>query len=529
MGHGRRILGLSGVALALGIGVALAADGWEREFAGKIGSQDSNERYYAVKLVDPQSDKGRNALFNVLATQTWHIRGGAIEVLAGATGDAIPDLQKEMKSNKTPAVREGIVLAFGQMKSPDRVPDLIEALNDKDPVVRRAAVAGIVATPTKEGVGAIIAAWKREKQFDVAVFYKDALEKLTNNYFGHAIADWDGWWEAKKDKWKPPKPKKEKKPGEPEEPAEAAEEGEETGGEGKEKPEESTTTLRDVELSFKESGKGGPLFVLPFLGRNNKYMEKHLQSIEDNARLFYIDLPPISKFRGLKNVGNAGIPYYPLDMVVDAFDELRKERKQEQIAILGHEMAAWVAMRYATKYPKNVSHLILVSTWSSNKAWSDALQRVIKEGAAKKIQEQERYGKNRIRNQDTGKTEYEPKDPQEDEALSRYGWSLLWADPRNIFARDWFKITENPMGGCYTPEFDVGKEKGNPVPTMLMYGSKSIWTPAHDMKALNKYYPNSVVVECPNSADFPMIEDHELFTKAVKGFFKKHPFRKAKS
>ena len=80
MGHVRRSLGLAGIALSIGIGVALAADGWEREFAAKIGSLDSNERYHAVKLVDATSEKGRNALYNVLATQNWHVRSAAVDL-----------------------------------------------------------------------------------------------------------------------------------------------------------------------------------------------------------------------------------------------------------------------------------------------------------------------------------------------------------------------------------------------------------------------------------------------------------------
>src|SRR5205085_10256528 len=104
------------------------------------------------------------------------------------------------------------------------------------------------------------------------------------------------------------------------------------------------------------------------------YFEKHLLALDDTARLFYIDLPGTSAFKDLKP-GVTGAPEYPIDKLVDAFDELRKVKKQERIAILAHGMAGWVAMRYATKYPKNVSHLILVSTWTSGKAWADGRQR----------------------------------------------------------------------------------------------------------------------------------------------------------
>ena len=56
--------------------------------------------------------------------------------------------------------------------------------------------------------------------------------------------------------------------------------------------------------------------------------------------------------------------------------------------------------------------------------------------------------------------------------------------------------------------------------------ASAVWTSAADMKNLNKYYSNSTILECPSSADMPFIEDHPLFVKGVKDFFKRHPFPK---
>jgi pimeloyl-ACP methyl ester carboxylesterase len=193
-------------------------------------------------------------------------------------------------------------------------------------------------------------------------------------------------------------------------------------------------------------------------------------------------------------------------------------------------MSAWVAMRYATKYPKNVSHLILVSTWTSGDAWGKGRERVEMDGKQRKDIEQERYAANKIRDINTGKAKYEPADPQEAEAFRRMDWSLMFGDPRSHLAMIWYKPADRPMGGCLVPEFNVGKEKGNPVPTLIIYGThpRALWTSSQDMKQLQKYYPNSKVIECPRSTSMPMIDDFELFTKGVRAFFKEHPFRKSK-
>ena len=98
------------------VGIALAADGWEREYAQGIVSTDSNVRYNAVTAVDPNSSKGRAALFDVLEKQTWHVRNGAIDRLATATGEALDELKKALEKNGSPFVLEGITLAFAKTR-----------------------------------------------------------------------------------------------------------------------------------------------------------------------------------------------------------------------------------------------------------------------------------------------------------------------------------------------------------------------------------------------------------------------------
>jgi pimeloyl-ACP methyl ester carboxylesterase len=517
---------------ALLVPAAAALADWESEFRQAMSSTDTNVRYKAVNDLDPSIEKARNYLFGVLDKEVWYVRGGAIQALAGAGGDTIEELKKHLEKHASERVREGIVYALGATR--EHVNDVIPALGDKHDLVRRAAAICIGRHPTRETITALIGALEKEKEFDVKVFIRDSLEKATGQYFGWSAIDWKNWWSANQESWKPkdekPKPGDGGEGGEGGRPAAEPKTDDEKKAEAEgKKASESTTQLRDVELNFKEAGRGGPLFVMPEYARNRVYLEKHLSNLEDVCHIFYIDLPEISKFKGLKNVGATGVPYYPIDKLCDAFDELRQQRKQERIAILGHGMSGWVAMRYATKYPKNVSHLILVSTWTNNKAWGDGRNRIEADGKKRNDPEQEHYAESLLVDVQTGKHNYEPKDPQDAEALRRMDWTLMFADPRNAFCNLWFEESERRMGGCLIPDFDVGKEKGNPVPTLIVAGARSLWTSLADLKQFQKYYPNSEVLTCPNSANMPMIEDFDLFTKGMRAFLKKYPFRKAKS
>lgn len=532
MSNARRTLAIGVAAVLSSVAVALAAESWEREFAQGIGSNDSNLRYKVVTDLDPNIEKARDLLLGVLARETWHVREGAIDRLAEMTdATGIEELKKHLVKHSNEYVREGIALALGKKR--DTINHAIPALSDKSDKVRRAIAMRAAANPTKELIVALIDRIETEKDPDIRAFVRHALEEATGQYFAYSAQDWKNWWFSNQESWKPKEPEGPPtgKPGEEgglplrpktEEDKKAEEEGR--------KASESTTTLRDVELTFKELGRGGPLFILPELYRSGGYMEREMSTLEDVARLFYIDLPPLSKFRGLQNVGATGRPYYPLDKLADAFEELRKERKQERIAIMGHGMAAWVGIRYATKYPKQVSHLVLVSTWPSNSAWSKGLDRVLADGKQRKDAEQEHCAQNWVVDVNTGKANYEPKDPQEQEALNRMRWTLNFADPRNALAFHYYKTTHRDLGGCIIPEFDIAKEKSNPVPTLIVVGThpRALWMSMGDVKQFQKFYPNSEVLQCPNSGQMPMIEDFETFSKGVRAFFKKYPFKKPK-
>ncbi|GIW71583.1 MAG: hypothetical protein KatS3mg102_1125 [Planctomycetota bacterium] len=285
--------------------------------------------------------------------------------------------------------------------------------------------------------------------------------------------------------------------------------------------------LRDVELTFTEAGSGGPLFVMPEYGYNKEYMRTALKALEGVARVFYIDLPPLSNFKNLPTVGGTGLPEYPIDRLVEAFDELRQQRKQEQIAILGHGMTAWVAMRYASRYPEHVSHLILVSTWPSGMAWGHGRQRLEDDGKRRGDVEQEHYAQTLLIDINTGTPNYQPQSQQEAEALRRMGWSCYFADRRDGLAWLLYPGVFRDMGPCIIPEFHIAKEKTPRVPTLIIYGShpRALWTASGDAKALAKAYPGAVVVACPASNMLPMQEDHELFVKTLKGFFRRYKFR----
>lgn len=500
--------GLIAVVLCLLAGASALA--WERELAEAKASKESTKYYEQVKRLDPNDKKALKLLFKLAEAEDWYIREACMEVLGSASGEALADIEKELKRGNT-LTQEVIALGFGLSQNADRVPSLIEALDTKDFTVKQAAAIALGQNHHQSAIPAILEVWKKEKDARLMYRYHEALKAITGEKIDAVVVDWENWWKGVGEGFVPPsrKPK---------------EEGQGPGGPPAPKKEEGTV-LRDVNLSFTESGSGGPLFVLPEYGYNKEYLVPTMKALEGTARIFYIDLPPIENFKNLQTVGGTGLPEYPIDKLVEAFDELRQQRKQKTIAIMGHGITAWVAMRYASKYPENVSHLILVSTWTSGRAWGKGRDAVERIGKEKGDLEQEHFAQSLLIDMQTGRPTYQPKDQVEGEALSRMRWSTYFADRRNGMASVLYPECLRQMGGCLVPEFDVGKEKGNPVPTLIIYGKHAMWTDRNDMRQLNKYYPNSSMVECPSSAMVPMLEDFDVFTKSLTSFFRKYKFR----
>lgn len=478
---------------------------------------DTNVRYKNIRALNANDNTERDKLFAALNSEVWHVRGGAIEVLANASGDALEDLTKTLKRSSKVWVREGIAWALGRRADEAGVEPLIEALDDKQFVVRRAVALSLAKVPTKQAVPELIAAWKKDKDDRMAVFYKQALETITGEDIGWHPEDWHNWFKGAGDGFVPKKKGKDDK-----------QDGDGKAGSQPPTKKEKKTVLRDVELTFTESGEGGPLFVLPDYGFNKDYMRASLKGLEGVARVFYIDLPTLANFKNLQAVGGTGMPYYPIDKLCDAFDELRKQRKQKRIAILGHGLSGWVGMRYATKYPEHVSHLILVSSWSSGESWNRGRSRVESDGKRRGDLEQEHFAQSLLIDMQSGQPQYQAKDQAESMALMRMSWTAYFNDIRHGAAWMYYPTLFREMGQCLIPmDFNIAKEKKSPVPTLLLFGSskRTLWTAQPDQRMMRKAYPNAQLVPCPNSNRLPMIEDNELFLKATKSFFRKYKFR----
>jgi pimeloyl-ACP methyl ester carboxylesterase len=296
------------------------------------------------------------------------------------------------------------------------------------------------------------------------------------------------------------------------------------------------TRVRDTNLELRSRGSGLPLLVLPEYGYEKDYLETYLRNLEDTNQILYVSLPGASDFPNLPNAPGMPYPYYPLELLVDAFEDLHKELVENKqienkpFAIMAHGLSCWIAMKYAAKYPKRVRRMILIAPTSGGKAWGEGRDRVERQGQQEGDLEMEHYAQGQV--YENGAPRYQAQSDEESAALMRKGHTLYFADTRDLeIGRIYGPVVEKrvgdgmfrgpaafrPMGSITIPDFSLFKEPRSQTQTIIMLGAHSTRLSKDDCEAIAKHYrPAAKVLTFPRSSRMPFIEENERFVNTVR-------------
>jgi proline iminopeptidase len=124
-----------------------------------------------------------------------------------------------------------------------------------------------------------------------------------------------------------------------------------------------------VMIYYMKVGRGEPLLILhggP--GASHDYFLPYLLPLARDNELVFID--ERGSGRSQKLVDPKG---YTVDKMVEDVEAVRQALNLGKISLLGHSFGGVLAQAYALKYQKNLSHLILCSTFSSTKQMNEVL------------------------------------------------------------------------------------------------------------------------------------------------------------
>src|SRR5438874_12683349 len=127
-----------------------------------------------------------------------------------------------------------------------------------------------------------------------------------------------------------------------------------------------------VMIYYKMFGRGKPLLIAhggP--GASHDYFLPYLTPLARHHQLIFIDERGSGRSQKLEDASG-----YTVENMVEDVEAVRVALRLGQVTLLGHSYGGALAQAYALKYQKNLSHLILGSTWSSTKALNEVFIRM---------------------------------------------------------------------------------------------------------------------------------------------------------
>jgi proline iminopeptidase len=291
--------------------------------------------------------------------------------------------------------------------------------------------------------------------------------------------------------------------------------------------EEGYVDMSGVLIYYKALGSGPPLLILhggP--GASHDYFLPHLLPLARKNRLVFIDERGSGKSAKLEDP-----TLYRVDNMVEDTEAVRKALRLGKINLLGHSCGGVLAQAYAFKYQKNLSHLVLCSTFHSTQKLNDVFKSM-KANMTPELQERidkfeqaGLFGHGKIYEKNRYPSEYMvaawgegyfpylyQKRPDANFDPNQAG-NMAW----DVYREMWGSHGEFVVDGNLTCVEYANRLPSIKVPTLITVGDHDECDPSL-AKAMNALIPGSNLVVLPSSGHLTFVDQPDLFIGAVQGF-----------
>jgi proline iminopeptidase len=275
-------------------------------------------------------------------------------------------------------------------------------------------------------------------------------------------------------------------------------------------------------------GKGSPLVVVhggP--GADHTYFLPYLLPLARTHRLIFIDERGSGRSQRLQDAS-----LYTVEAMVEDVESVRLALNLGKISLLGHSYGGVLAQAYALKYQRNLSHLILNSTFPSTRQMNEVLAREKSQMPAdkmKRLNELEQaglFGKGEAWEHGRYTAEYETlawgpgyfpflfgarPDSSYDPATGNAptNWEL--------YREMWGSHGEFIIDGNLSSVEYLDRLPSLHVPTLILVGDHDECDP-NLSKEMHEKIAASELVVLPNSGHMNFVDQPDLWQKAVVGF-----------
>lgn len=293
------------------------------------------------------------------------------------------------------------------------------------------------------------------------------------------------------------------------------------------KMEEGFVDAHGVLIYYKALGQGQPLLIVhggP--GASHDYFLPCLLPLARTNRLIFIDERGSGRSQKLEDTSA-----YTVEKMVEDVEDVRQALDLGKISLLGHSFGGVLAQAYALKYPDNLSHLVLCSTFHSTSKMNEVFKKIKEKmspellARIEKMEKDGLYGHGNEYEKGRYTAEYmtaawgegyypylyqnHPDANYEPVANGNMAWDLyraMWGSNGE------FVIDGNLKSVEYTELLSKIT-----VPTLITVGDNDECAPSlsEEMHAKIK---NSELVIFPKSGHMTFVDQPDLFIKTVNGF-----------
>ena len=275
-------------------------------------------------------------------------------------------------------------------------------------------------------------------------------------------------------------------------------------------------------------GHGSPLMIVhggP--GASHDYFLPYLLPLARHNKLIFIDERGSGKSERLEDVSK-----YTVENMAEDCEAVRVALGLGKISILGHSYGGVVVQAYAFKYQKNLTHLILGSTFSSTREINEALAKIkaaMPEAKRKRMEELEQAGL-----YDKGEVWEHGRYPEE---YAKLAWGVGYLpylyqkhlDPNydpvagntsnswELYREMWGSHGEYIVDGNLKSVEWVDKLPTIKVPTLIIVGDHDESDPVMSREMHEKIAGSKLVI-VPQSGHMTFVDQPDLFIKSVGEF-----------
>jgi proline iminopeptidase len=274
-------------------------------------------------------------------------------------------------------------------------------------------------------------------------------------------------------------------------------------------------------------GRGAPVVVVhggP--GASHDYFLPYLLPLARHNRLVFVDERGSGKSEKLEDASR-----YTVEAMAQDVEAIRRTLALGKINLLGHSYGGVLAQAYAFRYPGNLSHLVLCSTFHSTRAMNEVFRRMKEKMSPElrtRIDAMEAkglYGHGKDYEKHRYTSDYmiaawgegyfpyiyqNRPDPNHDPvANGNMSWDLyreMWGSHGE------FVIDGNLVSVEYADRLGTIK-----VPTLITVGDHDECDPSLS-RDMNVRIPGSKLVVLPNSGHMTFVDQPGMFNKAVDEF-----------